>query len=506
MISRNKIWLLLCGILLVSVGSLLARGLLGMPESGIDDADIFFVYARNFADGYGFVYNAGGESVEGFTSMLWTLICSLFFSGAEPVEVPLSIFSVLLGALTVFFCLRRTERQGIFLLLAASVPGWFAWCQVTLMETGLWCLVITLLGLAVAEKRVGAVAVLLPVMILTRPESMLWGAWIVLLMPVFAESGKRLKALVYPLFSYSVSLIALIGFRLYYFGYPVPNTYYAKIAGSPMSNVFTGLHYFFGYLFSSPAVFAVLVFLSVYIVRKLISGTGEWSLSWKLAIFLVPGLGIPVLVGGDHFGGFRFYQPLWPLLCLIAALEWPNFTAQCRARLAWMALILFVIGGWVLFPFYGNLKHEFRIAAEGRDNGAALAQLFSDLESWPTVATITAGGNKYGYPGYVYDLMGLNSTEMAHAPGSRGGFKNHTGFNRDLFFAWKPDILLCGDSAEFDSLVLNGLHEQPRFSISYVKCTLHRNGAAINAWFRNEFLMSLPGTGGAIIPTQVITE
>src|SRR5690242_13300954 len=46
---------------------------------GIDDAFIYFVYAKNLAHGHGFVYNVGGERVEGFTSMLWVLICSLFY-------------------------------------------------------------------------------------------------------------------------------------------------------------------------------------------------------------------------------------------------------------------------------------------------------------------------------------------------------------------------------------------------------------------------------------------
>jgi hypothetical protein len=49
------------------------------PYLGIDDAYIYFVYAKNLAHGHGFVYNIGGERVEGFTSMLWVLICSLAY-------------------------------------------------------------------------------------------------------------------------------------------------------------------------------------------------------------------------------------------------------------------------------------------------------------------------------------------------------------------------------------------------------------------------------------------
>ncbi len=81
---------------------------------------------------------------------------------------------------------------------------------------------------------------------------------------------------------------------------------------------------------------------------------------------------------------------------------------------------------------------------------------------------------------------------MGHAPGDGATYKNHTGFNREVFYRWQPDILLCGDSATFDSLVLNGLHGEPRFGVLYTKCTLHRNGAALDAYYRNEFLAQLP--------------
>lgn len=52
---------------------------LGKPLNGIDDANIFLNYASHFAHGDGFVYNTHGERVEGFTSMLWVLICAAFF-------------------------------------------------------------------------------------------------------------------------------------------------------------------------------------------------------------------------------------------------------------------------------------------------------------------------------------------------------------------------------------------------------------------------------------------
>ena len=215
------------------------------------------------------------------------------------------------------------------------------------------------------------------------------------------------------------------------------------------------------------------------------------SANTLIALCLLPGIAIPVMFGGDHFGGARFYQPIWPLLCLLVVNEWPVLLGRMRPLQAWTALLALVLCGWMLFPFTARLKHEFRIARDGRETGAALATMFRDLEEYPTVATITAGGIKFAYPGTVLDLMGLNATEMAHASGPRTGYKNHTAFNRDIFYAWHPDILLCGQDPEFDAKVLKGLPFDDRFRQLYLKVELHRNRRAVDAYYSHRFLERL---------------
>ena len=491
--SQNAIFIfmhdrnLYISLLTVFLGGIFVWLFLGRPVTGIDDADIFFVYAQHFAAGHGFVYNIGGETVEGFTSMLWTLIGAGFASIFQSLEKPLLLLNLILGVVAVGACLKRTRFPGRFVLMFFATPVWFVWCQLTLMETGLWCLIITLLGLAIVERRQTFVLLLLPLFLITRPESMLWGLWGIGLVFALAAPGRRMKAALPVLLVYLVTLGALITFRMSYFGYPVPNTYYAKVSPGFFSNIQSGLGYLLKYAMSGGMVLGLLLIL----VRVLVQSGREIGRSFWLAAFLLPGLGIPVLVGGDHFGGFRFFQPLWPLLCLIGATEWPRMTDRLGPRLQKVILPALVLMGWVLFPRTAHIKHEFRIAEEGRANGHALEQMFQGLETLPTVATITAGGNKLGYSGPMLDLMGLNNTEMAHAPGDAANFKNHTGFTRAIFYRWHPDILLCGDSFEFDSLVLNGLHEEDAFRAAYTKCKLERNGSVLTAWFENEFLQGI---------------
>ena len=45
-----------------------------------------------------------------------------------------------------------------------------------------------------------------------------------------------------------VTLAALTVARLQYFGYPFPNTYYAKVSSNPIDNIAQGLHYLIGFL------------------------------------------------------------------------------------------------------------------------------------------------------------------------------------------------------------------------------------------------------------------
>jgi hypothetical protein len=482
-------------LLVVMVGSALTWLMLGAPVSGVDEADIFLVYARNFVEGHGFAYNIGGERVEGFTSMLWMLICSFFFVMTQTVEVPLFLLNLAFGLITVYACLRRCERKVTFLILLCSAPAWFAWCQVALMESGLWCMLLTLAILAVSERRVNACVLLLPLLVLTRPESMLWGAWLimVLFLGFGMEVGWRagVRMLFRPLFMFGILSAALILFRGHYFGYPFPNPFYAKISQNPLSNLASGTGYLFGYLFSNPAVLIVVLVFGWVVIREIMKK--RW-LSRPLAVglCLLPGLGIPIIVGGDHFGAYRFYQPIWPLLCLLASWALPLLYERLNKGYRRAAPLILLLCGWLTFLFATDLKNEFRIAREGREHGTRLERMFSDLEALPSLAVITAGGHKYAYSGMVYDLRGLNSTEMAHAPRSDGGIGNHAAFIRNVFFGWHPDILIPGDSSLFDQRGLKELQSDPLFRERYAQGELWYNDEDFSAYFSMRFLSTLP--------------
>ena len=58
---------------LILPGLLLSLNLYKLRFLTMDDAYISFRYARNLAEGLGFVYNAG-ERIEGYTNFLWVFL------------------------------------------------------------------------------------------------------------------------------------------------------------------------------------------------------------------------------------------------------------------------------------------------------------------------------------------------------------------------------------------------------------------------------------------------
>ena len=161
---------------------------------GTDDANIYFVYMKNFSNGHGFVYNVGGEKVEGFTSLLWTLIGSVVFYFSSSAEKLLIVLNILLITFSLYKVVNyidelANESQKIFskqsilfLLIIAVTPGFIDWTVTSLLETGLWCFLLTITTLKIIQYDAGAnkinhyvsIGLLFALLILCRPESMLW--------------------------------------------------------------------------------------------------------------------------------------------------------------------------------------------------------------------------------------------------------------------------------------------------------------------------------------------
>ena len=162
---------------------------------------------------------------------------------------------------------------------------------------------------------------------------------------------------------------------------------------------------------------------------------------------LAAGVGfVYTALGGDHFGSFRFFQVLTPLLLPYAVLAaWAFVRPGGEAAGSWRPILAGIAGlTLVLFGVQrfadteGRVGNEFRLAEYGRQAGTVL----NDFASRPSVGVIAAGGIAMTYEGPIKDLLGLNWVEMGHADRDVVRMKNNSGFSAEVFFREPPDLIL----------------------------------------------------------------
>ena len=543
-------------LLLVSIFSWCGYKRLGCPAAGVDDANIFMVYAKHFSAGHGFVYNIGGERVEGFSSLLYVLILASLYSLSSNPERLIWLFNVLIvscGLTSVTAYLdklnghdKESEKQinGLFsfesLLVLAftfSCPAYVCWTTVSLMDAGLWSSlllvssVITCRALS-SENRLykNAWYVCIPLMVMTRPEALLWVPGLLSCYGIIRYLNTRdVKSvggeIAASLIIFVASELSLMIFRLCYFGFPFPNTYYAKVSPDMVLGFLLGLGYAKSFIMSSAITTSALICAPLYLLLVmneylktdgLVAGGNNYRLC--ASIMCVFALIMPVVVGGDHFRWFRFYQFIWPLIALPlygvidfimrhAHLQTPlTVTKNARCLIIGCGFMVFSL---VATPsWYDNsspdITHEGRLASRGRKVGDVL-NIFFNPDLLPTVGVVSAGGIKYTYQGIVYDLMGLNNVAMAHYPGDRQGIRNHAAFSKEIFNRLNPHILLPMVSDESPAHVpfnhkwygsvfkgmLNDEEFKARYSFVSARSTRRMHPCYVYGYFRNDFIRTL---------------
>lgn len=431
---------------------------------GFDDSNITMNYAENLAAGHGYVYYIGGERVEGSTSPLWTAINVVPYMFGLSVEAWLAGTGLVITTLIIQTSIQIAREavsdiNGQQLRLRFAVgglyfcyPAFFGWTVWSYMDIGLWILLCSLLFLTVIRGisgegwPLGRLSVLAVALVLSRPEGIAFVVFVAAFCAVksiFMRDMRGILTLLVPVSSAFVVFLGQMYVREQYFGYPFPNTYYAKVSTNVVDQFGLGLKYSLTYL-STPgylALFGLTAFL-FYLIKR--SGHKPlamytWTLPFAVAAF---GLLFYTTLGGDHFGSFRFFQYLTPLLiaCSAAVISTCLIDASnVRAATIAAGVVAAFIFAWSDFRrTQGGFQMSLMIAEHGRSVGNV-------LETWPeqpSVGVIPAGGIAITYSGQIFDLMGLNWTEMAHADRDAATIlKNHGGFSKDVFYRALPQVV-----------------------------------------------------------------
>ena len=502
---------------IIIIGTIIAWNANGRSLIGVDDAQIYLVYMQHLADGHGFVYNVGGEYVEGFTSLLWTLIGGLIALLHLPLEYTLLGINILLIAFLLSRLWGYIEKEQflswksiLFLGMLFFTPGFIEWTILSLLETGLWTALLGFTALGILEKRsAGHMAFLLGLLMLCRPEAMLWG---MVLSGIYAFAmHKEMKeyriAQFIPLLTLFITLFGLILWRISYFGYPLPNTYYAKVSSNFMSNLFDGMKYTAKTLLQIPILIPIIGVIVIDILKNLKESSIKEINAKHLLILSIVSITIliPLLTGGDHFQLSRFYQPTMPLMIFGAIHSLKYHIPKASLFTVGILMITMLSSRWIVYAFSNTpLAHEWKIAIDGRNQSEQLNAFFSS-DTLPSQGVLTAGGTAYAYNGATIDLLGLNNVRMAHATAVKkeGLMKNHASFVPEVFYELSPDIVWMGggfsereDSVlnihAFTARIFHDIQEEERFKEKYAGYAIcNSSGTWITAIIKREFVNGL---------------
>ena len=437
-----------------------------------DDAMVSMTYARNLADGFGLVWNRGGEAVEGYTNFLWTLWMAVPHLLPLP-DAKVSLFVMASGAVLlvansalVGVLARRLDLRWPAAGLAAATATAFLYPLVfwTLrgMEVGLMALLIQLGALLVADlegaserqesKRVLLLGGVLVAGILTRPDFLVPTGILIAGATLTAPRARRMRRLGALLLCSVGALVLLSAGRWLYYGDALPNTYYLKVAGHGIAErIQRGGDVFADVFVAQLWPFVVLALLAT-------RHAGFWKPLPLLLVALAGGqFGYSIYVGGDSWESFgfanRFVTLGLPPLLIVAALAidvvagWLRVAALPPAARAPAILALGVALAWA--P--GNLRDFASWLESGAHNdGYDRRQAEQGLRirartpEDTTIAVMAAGNAVYFARRAAVDLLGKSDRTIAHStPVMPLGVPGHTKYDLTHSLAsLRPDLVV----------------------------------------------------------------
>ncbi len=407
-----------------------------------DDAMISMQYARNVANGDGWVWNAGGERVEGFSNPGWVLFMALFHKlglPPETVSLPIQISSAVflgLNILMVWLIGRRLLAGELAALLAAGLTAFYFhlnnWALQG-MEVGLLTLLLSSavwLALRAQEQQRFSVwpYALLALGTWVRVD-MLVPLAVLSIVQAWQDSPHRRQHLAWGLGLLAASLALQTGLRYWYFGELVPNTYTLKVAGISLAErVRRGLDVFGDFLWDSGWFLTLLPLLLL----------AFWpdKTTWLLFVLLAGQAAYSIYVGGDaweHKGGANRFialaMPLFFLLFVQVVDKLRRTLLQLRPG-NWAVLasqgVMAALVLTSLFSF--NVIHENDardkwltikrpIFVPGTERYTRLGLLINQITTPEArIAVATAGNIIYFAERYGIDMLGKSDRVIASSP------------------------------------------------------------------------------------------
>ncbi|MBT3222698.1 MAG: hypothetical protein HN348_26790 [Proteobacteria bacterium] len=206
----------------------------------VDDAFISARYAAHFAEGHGLVYNVGEQAVEGYTNLAWTVLLGIGLLFGIPAHQLMTWMGLVFGSLAIAAGMALTDElvegmtwwpalTGALIgasphLAVVSTIGLEMSMYVAAVLFGLWAMLA-----AKGHWRWGA-GLALVLVGLVRPEGVLVaGLAVGYDLLVHRKELKKLDTWILAIVV-TGGYATLLGWRMAYYGAPMPNTFDAKSA------------------------------------------------------------------------------------------------------------------------------------------------------------------------------------------------------------------------------------------------------------------------------------
>jgi len=391
-----------------------------------DDAYISYRYAANWAAGLGPVFNVG-ERVEGYTNFLHV------FALKQCAELGLDIVQSarLIGTLSSFavivlsyaFVVRRLQRSWLQALFVATAVATHA-ALATWARSGLETVPFTLMVFVAIYVFTGELArqgvhlasgALFGVASLIRADGFILAIVTLAFLLLRTRSPKRLGS-----FALAFALVCgpSLVWRIGYYGYPFPNSYYLKVGGGIFQQI-RGL--FYAYNFIEP--FGGLALFGLPLTLLLLRDQARNEVRFYLAFIVLAFTGYVVWVGGDHMPMCRFFVPLVVPLALLFTESANELGRLCElhrkgsARFVLPSLFLVVIASGIAptlnqrrLPASYVIGHKVLV----RQWAMAGAWLRDHVAASTLMATEPAGAVAYLSGLRIVDMLGVNDLHIAH--------------------------------------------------------------------------------------------
>jgi hypothetical protein len=375
-----------------------------------DDAMISMRYAHNFADGHGLVWNAG-QNVEGYSNFLWTLWMSLLHLAGLPdrsvsVLVMVTSAGLLIATLLVVrrLCAILVPTRPLASALAAIMTALFyplTFWALRGMEVGLAAFLTALAALLVLELRAEwsatrcwTLAAVLGAAVLTRDDLFVPCAIVLAYVAWQFPPASRRRTLLLVGGTVAAVIVGHELLRIALYGDALPNTYYLKLGGIPLSDrlVRGGESFLYAGFYSLCA--PLLLAAAALVLRR---RGARAPLVLLFALFAAQSA-YSVYVGGDAWEDLKFANryvaTAAPLLMVLAAIGAAELVPAVRRspRVAVRAAAAFSAAGALLVLLYAadRIPHGRLGFAAGRSTQLTPALLVLACAAVIALVAVTA--------------------------------------------------------------------------------------------------------------------